>query len=35
MKITSVPDPDWSRIQSGQWIRIRNPDPEGQNNSQK
>jgi hypothetical protein len=28
----SVPDPDWIRIQSGQWIRIRNqdPDPGGQ-----
>jgi cell shape-determining protein MreC len=25
------PDPDWIRIQSGQWIRIRNPDPGGQN----
>ena len=24
----SDPDPDWIRIQSGQWIRIRNPDPE-------
>jgi hypothetical protein len=25
----SNPDPDWLRIQSGQWIRIRirNPDP--------
>jgi hypothetical protein len=25
-----VPDPDWIRIQSGQWmrIRIRNPDPD-------
>ncbi len=24
------PDPDWIRIQSGQWIRIRirNPDPD-------
>jgi hypothetical protein len=21
------PDPYWTRIQSGQWIRIRNPDP--------
>jgi hypothetical protein len=21
-------DPDWNRIQSGQWIRIRNPDPD-------
>ncbi len=28
----SDPDPDWIRIQSGQWIRIRNrdPDPGGQ-----
>ncbi len=27
-----VSDPDWIRIQSGQWIRIwiRNPDPGGQ-----
>jgi hypothetical protein len=27
-----VADPDWIRIQSGQWIRIRNldPDPGGQ-----
>jgi hypothetical protein len=24
------PDPDWIGIQSGQWIRIRNPDPGGQ-----
>jgi hypothetical protein len=26
----SNPDPDWVRIQSGQWIRIRirNPDPD-------
>jgi hypothetical protein len=26
------PDPDWIRIQLGQWIRIRirNPDPGGQ-----
>jgi hypothetical protein len=22
------PDPDWIRIQSIQWIRIRNPDPD-------
>ncbi len=22
------PDPNWIRIQSGQWIRIRNPDPD-------
>ena len=31
------PDPDWIRIQSGQWIRIRNPDPEpgGQKRSTK
>jgi len=21
-------DPEWNRIQSGQWIRIRNPDPD-------
>ncbi len=31
--------PDWIRIQSGQWIRsrirIRNPDPGGQNDPQK
>jgi hypothetical protein len=26
--IGSVSDPDWIRIQSGQWIRIRNPDPD-------
>jgi hypothetical protein len=25
---TCVADPDWIRIQSGQWIRIRNPDPD-------
>ncbi len=24
----SDPDPNWTRIQSGQWIRIRNPDPD-------
>jgi hypothetical protein len=32
-----VVDPDWIRIQSGQWIRIRNPDtdPGGQNDPQK
>ena len=24
------PDPNWIRIQSGQWIRIRNPGPGGQ-----
>jgi hypothetical protein len=23
-----VADPDWIRIQSGLWIRIRNPDPD-------
>ncbi len=23
-----VADPDWIWIQSGQWIRIRNPDPD-------
>ncbi len=23
-----IADPDWIRIQSGQWIRIRNPDPD-------
>jgi hypothetical protein len=23
-----VADPDWIRIQSGQWIRIQNPDPD-------
>jgi len=30
--VFSVSDPDWIRIQSGQWIRIRirNPDPGGQ-----
>ncbi len=22
------PDPDWIRIQSGHWVRIRNPDPD-------
>jgi hypothetical protein len=22
------PDPDWIRIQSGQWIRIQRPDPD-------
>ncbi len=27
-EVSSVPDPDWIRIQSGQWIRIRNPDPD-------
>jgi hypothetical protein len=30
--LSSVSDPDWIRIQSGQWIRIRirirNPDPD-------
>jgi hypothetical protein len=26
----SDPDSDWIRIQLGQWIRIRNPDPGGQ-----
>jgi hypothetical protein len=25
------PDPNWIRIQSGQWIRIRNPDPDPTN----
>ncbi len=25
---TRVADPDWIRIQSGLWIRIRNPDPD-------
>ncbi len=25
-----VADPGWIRIQSGQWIRIRNPDSGGQ-----
>ncbi len=33
------PDPDWIRIQSGQWIPIRiripDPDPGGQNDPQK
>jgi hypothetical protein len=27
------PDPDWIRIQSGQWIRIRNLDPDSQSGS--
>jgi hypothetical protein len=33
----SDPDPDWIRIQSGQWIRIQNsdPDPGGQKMSHK
>jgi len=26
--LISVPDPDWIWIQSGPWIRIRNPDPD-------
>jgi hypothetical protein len=33
------PDPDWIRIQSGQWtrirIRIRNPDQESKKDPQK
>jgi hypothetical protein len=29
--IGSDQDPDWIRIQSRQWIRIRIPDPGGQN----
>ncbi len=39
VEITRIadPDPNWIRIQSGQWIRIRNPDPHpgGQNDPQK
>jgi hypothetical protein len=33
----SVSDPDWIRIQSGQWIRIRirNWEPEAKNDPQK
>jgi hypothetical protein len=27
-EICRIADPDWSRIQFGQWIRIRNPDPD-------
>jgi hypothetical protein len=26
--IVRFADPDWIRIQSGQWIRIRDPDPD-------
>ncbi len=31
------PDPNWIRIQSGQWIRIRNPDldPGGKNDPKR
>jgi hypothetical protein len=29
------PVPDWIRIQSGQWIRIRNPNPEPDPGGQK
>jgi hypothetical protein len=29
------PDPDWIRIQSGQWIRIRNPDSESGSGSRR
>ncbi len=30
------PDPDWIRIQLGQWIRMNpDPDPGGQNDPQK
>jgi hypothetical protein len=29
LNLSRFPDPDWIRIQSGQWIRIRrNPDPD-------
>jgi serine/threonine protein kinase len=39
MEVTRVADPDWIRIKSGQWIRIRirNPDriQEGKNDPQK
>jgi hypothetical protein len=31
----SDPDPDWIRIQSGQWIRIRNRIQEGKNDPRK
>jgi hypothetical protein len=27
---TSVSDPDWIQIQSGQWVRNQNPNPGGQ-----
>jgi hypothetical protein len=30
MQGCGLADPDWIRIQLGQWIRIRNPDPGGQ-----
>ncbi len=35
--ISSVlnPDPDWTRIQPGQWIRNTDSDPEGKNDKQK
>jgi hypothetical protein len=33
--IVSNPDPDWIRIQSGQWIRILIQNPEGRNDPQK
>jgi hypothetical protein len=29
------PDPDWIRIQSGLWIRIRNPEPDPDPGGQK
>jgi hypothetical protein len=28
------PDPDWIRTKSGQWIRIRNPDPDSESGSE-
>jgi hypothetical protein len=31
----SVSDPDWIRIQSGEWIRIRIRIHEGKNDTQK
>jgi hypothetical protein len=33
--IFRVADPDWIRIKSGQWIRIRNPDPDPYQGGQK
>jgi hypothetical protein len=35
LKTCSVSDPDWIRIHSGQWIRIRFWDSGGQNDPQK
>jgi hypothetical protein len=32
---TRVADPDWIRIKSGQWIRIRNPDSESGSGSRR